>query len=98
MEVLCSLLTTTVHDIYLRAHIILFQQPATGPVHRVTGYELNPLRVDLEASMEQPRLHLETDSDHGLHFNYPASILLLGEQVGTATMYVPRYAPVAGTL
>lgn len=74
---------------YLHAHILLFQQPASGPVHRVTGYELNPLRVDLEASVEQPRLHLEADSDHGLHFNYPASILLLGEQVGHCYSVVP---------
>ena len=69
----------------LYIHIVLLSQHlATGPVRRVTGYELNPLRVDLEASVEQPQLHLEADSDHGLHFNYPASILLLGDQVRTA--------------
>ena len=50
-------------------------------VHRVTGYELAPLRVDLEASVERPRLHMEADTDHGLHFTYPASMLLQEEQV-----------------
>ena len=50
-------------------------------VHRLTGYELAPLRLDLEACVEQPQLHLETDADHGLHFSYPASILLHGEHV-----------------
>ena len=48
---------------------------------RPTGYELTALRVDLAASVDQPHLHLEADSDHGLHFSYPAHTLLHGEQV-----------------
>ena len=60
------------------SHYVLQSQ---SQVCRVTGYELTPLRVDLEASVEQPQLHLEADTDTGLHFTYPASILLQGDQV-----------------
>lgn len=49
-----------------------------------TGYEVSPLRVNLEAIVEQPQLHLESDTDHGLHFSHPASILLHRDQVSSS--------------
>lgn len=67
-------------------------------VHRETGYELTPLRLDLEACVEQPQLHMEADADHGLHFSYPASILLHREHVSyvkyTLIMYTHVYTSV----
>ena len=59
-----------------------------GGVTRSTGYELAPLRLDLEARVEQPQLHLEEDSENGLHFSYPASILLHGERVIISYLYL----------
>ena len=62
-------------------------QPVAS-VKRVTGYELAPLRVDLESRVEQPHLHLEQDQDHGLHFSYSASILLHCQQVRGGIFYI----------
>ena len=60
-------------------------------VYRSTGYELSPLRLDVEASLDQPQLHLEEDQETGLHFSYPASVLLHGEHVRYASTLFYAY-------
>lgn len=55
-------------------------QPANKMVTRPTGYDVEPLRINITAGITHPMLSLESDDEDGLYFIYPASIFIQDNQ------------------
>eukprot|EP00731_Ephydatia_muelleri_P012089 Em0006g983a len=56
-------------------------QQTNNMAHRPTGYDMEPLRINILAGITRPMLTLESDDEDDLHFIYPASVFIQDKQL-----------------